>query len=106
MREKGDSPHFCGYPFFRIVETHFQSTILKSDNCPLMKLFYKQFLSSSKKQIVNLIKDASFQFVININTAIALMMNGAYIINTRYCDARIESILLEVNKKEVKESLW
>jgi hypothetical protein len=42
----------------------------------------------------------------NIGTAIVLVMRSAYIIYTRYCDARIESILLEVNKKEVIGSLW
>lgn len=42
----------------------------------------------------------------NTGAALVFMMSHAYIIDTRYCDARIESILLEVNKKEVKESLW
>jgi len=41
---------------------------------------------------------------INIGTALDIDDEQHYIINMRYCDARIESILLEVNNKENTES--
>jgi hypothetical protein len=53
-----------------------------------------------------LIRNKYSSYSTNIGTAIDIDDEQRYIMYERYCDVRIESILLEVNKKEVTESLW